>query len=56
MQTNVYLSSTFIMLEVFVHLVYIVYALIRAMFGITGLLKILHKETENLFRKNDNLN
>ncbi|MDR4506625.1 MAG: hypothetical protein MRJ65_00065 [Candidatus Brocadiaceae bacterium] len=55
MQINVYFSSILIVLTSFLHLVFIIYALICAMFGITGLLKILHIETEKLLQKKNNL-
>ncbi len=53
LQINSYFSSTIEILFVFLHIVFIAYALICAAFGLTGLLKILHTETEKLFKKND---
>lgn len=53
LQINRYFSSTIVILFVFLHIVFIVYALICAAFGLVGLLKILHTETEKLFKKNN---
>ena len=53
LQINRYFSSTIVILFVFLHIVFIVYALICAAFGLVGLLKILHTETEKIFKKNN---
>lgn len=53
LQINSYFSSTIEILFVFLHIVFIAYALICAAFGLVGLLKILHTETQKLFKKND---